>query len=59
MILGHLRQFALLDRDEQATLIRRLAAQGWQDHAIAAFTGHTVEDVRRVLGDAAAEERRA
>jgi len=56
VIPGHLQHFALLDADEQAAVIRRLASQGWQDHAIAAFTGRAVEDIRRALGEPAVRE---
>jgi len=48
---GNLYHFALLDREQQTAVIRRLAAQGWPDHAIAMFTGRSVEDVRRVLAE--------
>ena len=59
MIPGHLQHFALLDREQQAALIRRLATQGWQDHAIASFTGRAVEDIRRLLGENALREQQA
>ncbi len=58
-IPGRLHHFLLLDREQKAAVIRRLAAQGWQDHAIANFTGRAVEDIRRVLGEATAAEKQA
>ena len=44
-----LLHFLLLDPAQQAEAIRRMAAQGWSDHGIAAATRLSVEQVRRVL----------
>jgi|GEM_PF-1683884 len=41
--------FLTLSHDEQAAAIRRLAAAGYGDHAIAAITGWHVIEVRRAL----------
>jgi DNA-binding NarL/FixJ family response regulator len=46
-----LRHFLLLDRDQQESAIRRLAASGMNDYGIAAATGLSVEMVRRVIGE--------
>ena len=43
--------FLTLTPDAQAAAIRRLAAAGYGDHAIAAITGWHVEAVRRVLAE--------
>jgi hypothetical protein len=45
-----LKHFLLLDRDAQESAIRRLAASGMRDYTIAAATGLSVEQVRRILG---------
>jgi hypothetical protein len=45
-----LHYFLLLDREEKAIAIRRLARSGMSDQTIAAVTGQSVEDVRRTLG---------
>jgi hypothetical protein len=42
--------FQHLGCDAQATAVRRLAACGFSDGAIAAKTGLAKEDVRRILG---------
>ena len=42
--------FETLTRDQQATVVRRLAAEGFSEHIIAAASGLSVEMVRRVLG---------
>jgi hypothetical protein len=44
-----LNHFLLLTRGEQETAIRRLAASGMNDYAIASATRLTVEQVRRIL----------
>jgi hypothetical protein len=44
-----LRHFLLLDHDQQAQAVRRLAASGLRDYTIATATGLTVEQVRRIL----------
>jgi hypothetical protein len=41
--------FHSLSREEQAQAIRRLAVEGRGDHSIAAATGLSVEQIRRVL----------
>jgi len=43
--------FITLDRGQQAQSVRRMAASGQSDHAIAAATGLAVEMVRRTLAD--------
>lgn len=43
--------FLLLDREQQAQAIRRMANTGWSDSSIAAATRLTVEQIRRVLAD--------
>jgi hypothetical protein len=45
------RYFEMLDRQEQAAAIRRLAASRMSDYGIAAATGLAVEQVRRVLAE--------
>jgi hypothetical protein len=54
-----LRHFLLLDRAEQETAIRRLAASGMNDYTIATASGLNVEMVRRVVGERAVQERPA
>jgi DNA invertase Pin-like site-specific DNA recombinase len=44
-----LRYFLLLDRSEQEAAIRRLMASGMPAYTIAAATGLSVEQVRRIL----------
>lgn len=41
--------FLMLTRAEQAAAIKRMAAQGWTDHGIAAASRLSVEAVRRIL----------
>ena len=43
--------FDRLTRDEQAAVIRRMAAEGMSDHSIAAATRLSVEFVREVVGE--------
>ena len=54
---GALHHFALLDRAEQAAMIRRLAAQGWPETSIATLTGRSVNDVRRALAEQPGREK--
>lgn len=44
-----LRHFLLLSRDEQEAAVRRLAAAGLSEHAIAGTSGLSVDQVRRIL----------
>jgi DNA invertase Pin-like site-specific DNA recombinase len=46
-----LRHFLLLDREQQESAIRRLAAAGMPEYTIATATGLSVEQVRRVIGE--------
>ena len=48
-----LRHFLLLNRQQQAQAIHRLATAGMSDSTIAATTGLSAEAVRRVLADRA------
>jgi hypothetical protein len=48
--MGH---FHTLTREEQAQAIRQLARDGYSDYGISAATQLAIEQVRRVLGDAA------
>jgi ABC-type phosphate/phosphonate transport system ATPase subunit len=41
--------FALMPKAEQESALRRLAASGMSEHTIAAASGLSVEQVRRVL----------
>lgn len=43
--------FHVLDQDQQAAAIRRLAATGQGEHTIAHATGLSVEQIRRVLAE--------
>lgn len=43
--------FLLLDRDQQAQAIRRMAALGWSEYGIASATRLSVEQVRRVIAE--------
>lgn len=45
--------FHALDREQQAQAVRRLAATGQSEHTISHATGLAVEQVRRVLTEAA------
>jgi hypothetical protein len=46
-----LNHFLLLDADQQALAIHRMANCGWSEYSIAAATRLSVEMIRRVLGD--------
>lgn len=50
-VSGPLHHFLLLDRDQQAQTIRRMANTGWSDSSIAAATRLSVEQVRRILAE--------
>jgi hypothetical protein len=50
-VSGHLHHFLLLDRDQQAQAIRRMANLGWSDSGIAATTRLSMEQVRRILAE--------
>jgi ABC-type phosphate/phosphonate transport system ATPase subunit len=50
-----LSHFLLLERREQEAAIRRLASSGMGDYGIAAASGLSVEQVRRVLAKRLAE----
>jgi hypothetical protein len=52
---GALLYFLLLTPEEQSAAIRRMSAQGWSDHGIAASTRLAVEEVRRILAEREAE----
>ena len=52
---AELRHFAELPPEAQRGAIQRLAARGYTDTSIAAATRLSVEQVRRVLGEARAE----
>ena len=45
--------FHVLDREQQAQAIRRLVSSGQGEHTIAHATGLSVEQIRRVLSEAA------
>ncbi|HEX4050500.1 MAG TPA: hypothetical protein VHY19_06460 [Steroidobacteraceae bacterium] len=49
---GELHHFLLLDAEQQAHAIRRMAAQGWSDYGIAAATRLSVEQIRQILAEA-------
>jgi hypothetical protein len=53
-----LHHFLLLDRAEQEAAIRRLIAAGMPEYTVAAATGLSVEQVRRVIGERAAAQER-
>ena len=46
-----LRQFLLLDHEQQRQAMQRLAASGLSDYGIAAATGLSVDMVRAVIGE--------
>ncbi|MGH3631103.1 MAG: hypothetical protein ACRDRL_27125 [Sciscionella sp.] len=48
---GHLHHFLLLDQEQQAQAIKRMAATGWSDNGIATATGLSVEQIRRILAE--------
>jgi hypothetical protein len=48
--------FSMLNRDEQAKAIARLASSGMNDYGIASATGISVEMVRKILGEQKALE---
>jgi hypothetical protein len=48
---GHLHHFLLLDREQQAQAIRRMANTGWSESSIAAASRLSVEQVRRILAE--------
>lgn len=50
-VSGQLHHFLLLDREQQAQAIRRMANTGWSDSSIAAATRLSVEQVRRILAE--------
>ncbi len=50
-----LLHFLLLDREQQAQAIRRLATSGMSDHTIAAVTRLSVEMIRRIVAESGAE----
>ena len=54
-----LHHFVMLDRDQQAAAIRRLAASGVSDYGIAAATRLSVEFVRTVIGPRRPHEQSA
>lgn len=45
-----LHHFVMLDRDQQAAAIRKLAASGVSDYGVSAATRLSVEFVRTVIG---------
>jgi hypothetical protein len=51
----NLNHFLLLERREQEAAVRRMAAAGMGDYGVAAATGLSVEQVRRVLAQRGAE----
>jgi len=50
---GTMHYFAMLDEQEQADAVVRLAKGGMSDHGVASVTGLNVEAVRRILGQRA------
>lgn len=50
-VSGHLHHFLLLDRQQQAQAVRRMANTGWSESSIAAATRLSVEQIRRVLAE--------
>ena len=52
-----LHHFVILDREQQASAIRKLAASGVSDYGIAAATRLSVEFVRAVIGPRKPRER--
>jgi DNA invertase Pin-like site-specific DNA recombinase len=44
-----LRHFLLLDRQQQAQALRRMVASGMSERTVAAASGLSVEQVRRVI----------
>ena len=50
---ARMRHFHALDRSAQEAAVRRLHAAGHSDHGIARATGLAVEQIRRVLSEAA------
>lgn len=54
-----LYHFLVLSHAEQLAAIRRLAALGWSDHAIAAATRLSVEQIRRLLAEVDAPTTRS
>jgi hypothetical protein len=51
-----LQDFLALSAEQQAQVIRRMAAAGWSDQGIASATRLSVEQVRRVLAPAPSKE---
>lgn len=51
-VSGHLHHFLLLDREQQAQAITRMANTGWSDFGIATVTCLSVEQIRRILAEA-------
>jgi hypothetical protein len=45
-----MRYFLLLDADEQAEAINKLARSGMGDYSIASATGLAVEQIRAIIG---------
>lgn len=58
MIAGRMFYFELLSPEEKAKAIQRMAASGMSDHGIASACGLAVEQIRRLLGEAAVEHGR-
>jgi DNA invertase Pin-like site-specific DNA recombinase len=46
-----LHHFLLLDRQQQAQALRRMVASGMSERTVAAASGLSVEQVRRVIAD--------
>lgn len=46
-----LRQFTLLDHEQQRQAIQRLASSGLADSTIATATALSVEEIRRILAE--------
>jgi hypothetical protein len=53
-----LQHFLLLDPDQRAEAMRRMAAQGWSDYGIASATRLSVQMVRQLLAERLREPTR-
>jgi len=51
---NRMRYFEDLTHEEQVAAVRRMAAEGLSEHALAHCTRWSIEYIRRVLGDGAA-----
>jgi hypothetical protein len=55
--LMHRHFLFLQTSEEQRLAVRWLAAHGWSDHAIASASGRSIDFIRAILGEPAAEPK--